>query len=155
MIASLAVATSMDKIMAADLSIVVLDEINDDDTQRKWDTFVDPNPAAQPETEKNVFETIQRLKLKSEAIQPDLNHVLVLIDHCHKEQLVVIRYSAAQAMVYSGQLATVKKNHNSVAVSGHPNPTHSPTVPGGAQKHTRGRIQKCTGVGTQKHTGGT
>ena len=46
------------------------------------------------------------------------------------------------------------KNHNTVAVSGHPNPTHSPSVPGGHRNTQGGRIQKCTGVGTQKHTGG-
>ena len=36
---------------------------------------------------------------------------------------------------------TQNKNHDTVAVSGHPNPTHSPGVPGGGGIETHNRIE--------------
>ena len=39
-------------------------------------------------------------------------------------------------------LCPLKKNHNTVAVSGHPNPTHSPGVPGGGIETHKGEGYK-------------
>ena len=49
------------------------------------------------------------------------------------------------------------KNHNTVAVSGHPNPTHSPSVPGGGgiETHKGGGYKNVQGWGHRNTQGDT
>ena len=49
-----------------------------------------------------------------------------------------------------------QKNHNTVAVSGHPNPTHSPGVPGGdTETHKGGGYKNVQGWGHKNTQGDT
>ena len=65
-------------------------------------------------------------------------------------------FKLCYVLIYFRSVKYLRKNHNTDAVSGHPNPTHSPSAPGGGKETHKGEDTKMySGGGKETHRGDT
>ena len=65
-------------------------------------------------------------------------------------------FKLCYVLIYFRSVKYLRKNHNTDAVSWHPNPTHSPSAPGGGARNTQGGgYKKYSGGGKETHRGDT